>query len=204
MNKEIGSIDYRYGCEVMTLSEEVGRVINTVDMLGVALATEMHIWTDEERSAYDYVSHNLPRRVQELEAERSDWRNIAEAALFQYDVLMKHAKELEEENRQWQACHEAELGVCQTECDVVAALEAEVSELLPMADVAGWWQGEFQMANVDRNELRAENERLRGELKHQGSVLSRMVDLWESSSPPTTRPDWLRSSLAAPDEEVEE
>lgn len=45
--------------------------------------------------------------------------------------------------------------------DHIAALEAEVSELLPMADVAGWWQGEFQIANVDRNELRAEKERLR-------------------------------------------
>jgi hypothetical protein len=131
----------------MTLSEEVGRVINTVDMLGVALATEMHIWTDEERSAYDYVSHNLPRRVQELEAERSDWRNIAEAALFQYDVLMKHAKELEVENEQLQKCHESELGVCQTECDVVAAHYAREVERLQRVIVATprddglvcWW-----------------------------------------------------------------
>jgi regulator of replication initiation timing len=52
----------------------------------------------------------------------------------------------------------------------IAALEAEVSELLPMADVAGWWQGEFQMANVDRNELRAENERLRSTLAAKETV----------------------------------
>lgn len=136
----------------MTLSEEVGRVINTVDMLGVALATEMHIWTDEERSAYDYVSHNLPRRVQELEAERSDWRNIAEAALFQYDVLMKHAKELEEENRQWQACHEAEVGVCQTECDVVAALEAENVRLRAVALLEELYEASQIAESVPKNE----------------------------------------------------
>jgi regulator of replication initiation timing len=54
--------------------------------------------------------------------------------------------------------------------DHIAALEAEVSELLPMADVAGWWQGEFQIANVDRNELRAENERLRSTLAAKETV----------------------------------
>jgi regulator of replication initiation timing len=69
--------------------------------------------------------------------------------------------------RQWGKCDTCDLLEAQ---EKIAALEAEVSELLPMADVAGWWQGEFQTANVDRNELRAENERLRSTLAAKETV----------------------------------
>lgn len=79
--------------------------------------------------------------------------------------LVAEVGRLESENRML-------LGARRDPADVkrIAALEAEVSELLPMADVAGWWQGEFQMANVDRNELRAENERLRSTLAAKETV----------------------------------
>jgi hypothetical protein len=107
--------------------------------------------------------------------------------------------------RQWGKCDTCDLLEAQ---EKIAALEAEVSELLPMADVAGWWQGEFQMANVDRNELRAENERLRAVAGRLTKALNDCIEIFVVFDTDAERviaiEHTVNAALAALDEEVGE
>jgi len=63
--------------------------------------------------------------------EQREWKLYEETAADFRDIIRRHAKpvtdkiaELEAENAQLQACHDAELGVCEEHCDVVQGLKA--------------------------------------------------------------------------------
>jgi hypothetical protein len=66
----------------------------------------------------------------ELAAVRNWTRGVTPQELLDHiDTIEEYVKKLEEDNATLQACHEAELGVCQEKCDVVAELRAENEEL---------------------------------------------------------------------------
>jgi hypothetical protein len=115
----------------MLTSEEVREITNT-------FSDDAWEWPMKRRANRKVVQALLKDRAElEAEIERlrgaiNEQRNVAEATLFQYDVLMKHAERLrdvveivqEAAESNWPTFYDIAVGRCEAIRSALAALEA--------------------------------------------------------------------------------